>query len=138
MNLSYSPFFKVFSLSLSHTHTHTLSLSLSLTYTQQIKQEELMRFCMIYIIIILITVTPTKAFSVNEMCNVYWYRHLSVQNTILPNKVPWSVLFLLPGSSYLAGWCVCVCVHVHVHARVGLCVCVRTNMCGSLCSCCMC
>ena len=35
------------------------------------------------------------------MCNVYWYRHPSVQNTILPNKVPWSVLFLLPGSSYL-------------------------------------
>ena len=27
--------------------------------------------------------------------------HSSVQNTIFPNKVQWSVLFLLPGSSYL-------------------------------------
>ena len=27
--------------------------------------------------------------------------HPSVQNTILPNKVQWSALFLLPGSSYL-------------------------------------
>ena len=30
-----------------------------------------------------------------------FYRHPSVQNTILPNKVLWSALFLLPGSSYL-------------------------------------
>ena len=30
-----------------------------------------------------------------------FYRHLSVQNTIIPNKVLWSALFLLPGSSYL-------------------------------------
>ena len=30
-----------------------------------------------------------------------FYRHLSVQNTILLNKVLWSALFLLPGSSYL-------------------------------------
>ena len=28
-------------------------------------------------------------------------RHPCVQNTILPNKVQWSALFLLPGSSYL-------------------------------------
>ena len=30
-----------------------------------------------------------------------FYRHPNVQNTILPNKVLWSALFLLPGSSYL-------------------------------------
>ena len=31
-----------------------------------------------------------------------FYRHpANVQNTILPNKVLWSALFLLPGSSYL-------------------------------------
>ena len=30
-----------------------------------------------------------------------FYGHLSVQNTILLNKVLWSALFLLPGSSYL-------------------------------------
>ena len=30
-----------------------------------------------------------------------FYRHRSVQNTILLNKVLWSALFLLPGSSYL-------------------------------------
>ena len=30
-----------------------------------------------------------------------FYRHPSVQNTVLPNKVLWSALFLLPGSSYL-------------------------------------
>ena len=30
-----------------------------------------------------------------------FYRHPSVQNTIVPNKVLWSALFLLPGSSYL-------------------------------------
>ena len=29
------------------------------------------------------------------------YRHPSVQNTIFPNKVLWSVLFLLPGFGYL-------------------------------------
>ena len=30
-----------------------------------------------------------------------FYRHLSVHNTILLNKIQWSALFLLPGSSYL-------------------------------------
>ena len=30
-----------------------------------------------------------------------FYRHPSIQNTILPNKVLWSALFLLPSSSYL-------------------------------------
>ena len=30
-----------------------------------------------------------------------FYRHPGVQNTILPNKVMWSALFLLTGSSYL-------------------------------------
>ena len=30
-----------------------------------------------------------------------FYRHLNVHNTILLNKIQWSALFLLPGSSYL-------------------------------------
>ena len=38
-----------------------------------------------------------------------YYRHPSVQNTILPNKVQWSALFLLPGFSCLEpASCVCI------------------------------
>ena len=42
----------------------------------------------------------------SELLHLYtaaplFYGHPSVQNTILPNKVLWSALFLIPGSSYL-------------------------------------
>ena len=33
--------------------------------------------------------------------SVFLQTQLTVQNTIVPNKVQWSALFLLPGSSYL-------------------------------------
>ena len=43
-----------------------------------------------------------------------FYRHPNVQNTILPNKVLWSALFLLPGSKYQEKLTVSVLSLIHI------------------------
>ena len=65
------------------------------------------RYIYIYVLI-LHHKLPREMFSWHDhtvafLAALLFFRHptTSVQNTILPNKVQWSALFLLPGSSYL-------------------------------------
>ena len=86
------------------------------------------------------------------------YRHPSVQNTILPNKVLWSAFFLSPGSGYLEPapcfcppFCFCQLFSIFLEnlslfknlffSFIALicdwcvCVCVRVCLCVRVCAC---